>query len=151
MRKRVIVWSVLATILLGVSTSATTIGFALGFDPTGLLLVSALTETAITDSLELRAEAGIATSEVAGLMVATGSILYHYPIPPIDPFVGIGVGAALTPPPFSTGVVLEGIAGVRVVPFEPVSFFGQIRYLVRWSGEGVSTGPIYEAGVQLRF
>lgn len=151
MRKRVIVWSVLATILLGVSTSATTIGFALGFDPTGLLLVSALTETAITDSLELRAEAGIATSEVAGLMVATGSILYHYPIPPIDPFVGIGVGTALTPPPFSTGVVLEGIAGVRVVPFEPVSFFGQIRYLVRWSGEGVSTGPIYEAGVQLRF
>ena len=84
-------------------------------------------------------------------MVATGTVLYHYPVPPIDPFVGLGGGVALTPPPFSTGVVVEGVAGVRAILFEPVALYGQIRYLIRWSGAGITTGPIYEAGVQLRF
>ena len=151
MRRSAIVRGVLVVILLGVGASATSIGVGFGFDPTGLLIISALTETAITDLIDLRAEAGIATDEIAGLMVATGTLLYHYPIPPIDPFVGIGGGVALTPPPFSTGVVVEGVAGVRVIPFEPVALYGQIRYLIRWSGAGITTGPIYEVGVQLRF
>jgi hypothetical protein len=151
MRRSAIVRGVLVVILLGTSATATTIGVGFGLDPTGLLIISALTETAITDSLDLRAEAGIATDEVAGLMVATGTVLYHYPVPPIDPFVGLGGGVALTPPPFSTGVVVEGVAGVRAILFEPVALYGQIRYLIRWSGAGITTGPIYEAGVQLRF
>ena len=151
MRRSAIVCGVLSVILLGVGASATSIGVGFGLDPTGLLIISALTETAITDSIDLRAEAGIATDEVAGLMVATGTLLYHYPVPPIDPFVGIGGGVALTPPPFSTGVVVEGVAGVRVILFEPLALYGQIRYLIRWSGAGITTGPIYEAGVQLRF
>ncbi len=151
MRRSAIVRGVLAVILLGMSATATTIGVGFGLDPTGLLIISALTETAITDSLDLRAEAGIATDEVAGLMVATGTLLYHYPVPPVDPFVGFGGGVALTPPPFSTGVVVEGVAGVRVILFESVALYGQIRYLIRWSGAGITTGPIYEAGVQLRF
>lgn len=151
MRRSAIVWGVLGAILLGVGATATSIGVGLGLDPTGLLIVSAMTETAVTDSLDLRAEAGIATDEVAGLMVATGTLLYHYPIPPVDPFVGIGAGVAMTPPPFSTGVVIEGVAGVRAILFEPVALYGQIRYLIRWSGAGITTGPIYEAGVQIRF
>ena len=151
MKRSAIVWGVLGAILLGVGATATSIGVGLGLDPTGLLIVSAMTETAVTDSLDLRAEAGIATDEVAGLMVATGTLLYHYPIPPVDPFVGIGAGVAMTPPPFSTGVVIEGVAGVRAILFEPVALYGQIRYLIRWSGAGITTGPIYEAGVQIRF
>ena len=152
MRRSAIVWGILGVILLGGgATTATSIGVGFGLDPTGLLIISAMTETAVTDSLDLRAEAGIATDEVAGLMVATGTLLYHYPIPPVDPFVGIGAGVAMTPPPFSTGVVVEGVAGVRVIPFEPVALYAQIRYLIRWSGAGITTGPIYEVGVQLRF
>jgi len=151
MMRWVILGGVLAAILLGAGATATTIGVGFGLDPTGLLVISAMTETAVTDSLDLRAEAGIATDEIVGLMLATGTILYHYAIPPIDPFVGLGAGVALTPPPFSTGVVAEGVAGLRVVPFEPLALYAQIRFLVRWSGAGMTTGPIYEAGAQIRF
>jgi hypothetical protein len=151
MSRTAILWGILAAILLGAGATATTIGVGFGLDPTGLLIISAMTETSITDALDLRAEAGIATDEIAGLMLATGSVLYHYPIPPIDPFVGIGGGVAMTPPPFSTGVVAEAVAGVRVVPFEPMALSAQIRFLVRWSGAGITTGPIYEAGLQIRF
>jgi hypothetical protein len=151
MKRRIIVWGVLSSILVGLAASATTIGLGVGLDPTGILMFGALTEVAISDSFGLQAEAGIAAGDVAGLMLATAAVLYHVPLPPVDPFVGIGVGAALTPPPYSTGVVVEGIAGVRVPVFDPVSLFVQARYLVRWSGDGITTGPIYEAGVQFRF
>jgi hypothetical protein len=152
MKRRAILWVTLAAVTLGLSASATTsIGIAFGLDPTGLLIISALTETSISESLDIRAEAGLSTDEIAGLMLATGTILYHYPVLPIDPYVGIGAGLALTPPPFSTGVVAEGVAGVRVLPAESLALFGQVRFLVRWSGGGVSTGPIYEAGVEFRF
>jgi len=151
MKRLAIVGSVLAPILVGLAASATTLGLGVGLDPTGILMFSALTEVAISESFSLQAEAGIATGEVAGLMLATAAILYHAPFPPVDPFVGIGAGAALTPPPFSTGLVAEGIAGVRVAVIDPVSLFVQLRYLVRWSGAGVTAGPIYEAGVQFRF
>jgi len=151
MRRGVILWTVAIAVFFGASSAATTIGIGFGYDPTGLLVVSALTETPINESLDLRAEAGIATDEIAGLMLATGTLLYHFPVPPIDPFAGIGAGVALTPPPFSTGVVIEAVGGVRVMPLEAVSLYAQLRYLVRWSGGGITTGPIYEAGVQLRF
>jgi hypothetical protein len=152
MRRRNILGFVVGSMLLASAGAfAATVGVGVGFDPTGLFVISALTETSINDSLDLRAEAGIATDEIAGLMLATGTILYHVPVPPIDPFVGLGGGIALTPPPFSTGVVAEAVLGVRVTPFDPVTVYAQLRYLVRWSGGGVTTGPIYEAGVQLRF
>jgi len=151
MNRSAIVWGVLASILLGACASATTIGIGVGVEPTEILMVNALTEISIGPSFDLRAEAGFATGELAGLMLATATILYHVPVPPFDPFIGIGGGAAVTPPPFSTGIVAEGVAGLRVIPIESVAVFAQVRFLVRWSGDGVTTGPIYEAGVQLRF
>jgi len=152
MKRSAVLWAVLILITAGLGVSgARSFGLALGLDPTDLLVVSALTETSVSENLDLRAEAGIATDQIAGLMLATGTILYHYPLPPIDPYIGIGGGLALTPPPFSTGVVAEAVAGVRIVPAEPFALFGQIRFLVRWSGAGVTTGPIYEAGLQIRF
>ncbi len=141
----------MVAVLLGTGAAATTIGLGIGFDPTGLVVISALTETSITGALEIRAEAGFSTDEIAGLMLATGTLLYHYPAPPVDPFIGIGAGVALTPPPFSTGVVMEAVGGLRVIPLEPICLYAQVRYLVRWSGAGITTGPIYEAGLQLRF
>jgi hypothetical protein len=137
--------------LFGTCGSATSVGFGLGLDPTGIVLISAITETPVSDSLELRAEAGVSTKRMEGLMLASAALLYHYPVPPIDPFVGLGVGVALTPPPFSTGMVAEGVVGIRVIALEPICFFFQARFLVRWSGAGVTTGPVYEAGAQLRF
>jgi hypothetical protein len=127
------------------------VGIGIGLDPTGLTLVSALAEMPITDLFDLRAEIGIASDRIAGLMLASAAILAHHPFPPVDPFAGLGIGAALTPPPFSTGLVLEAVAGVRIVPFHPVCLFGQLRYLARWSTAGWTLGPVYEAGLQLRF
>ena len=149
--RRIILGALLAATLSACVGSAATVGLAVGFEPTGLILISAMTETAINESIDIRAEAGIATDEIAGLMVATGTILYHYPLPPVDPYVGLGGGIAMTPPPFATGIVAEGVAGLRAGLTSSIFFFGQIRFLVRWSGEGITTGPIYEAGIQIRF
>jgi hypothetical protein len=88
---------------------------------------------------------------MAGLMLITGSVLYHQVFPPVDPFVGLGVGVALTPPPFTTGLVIEGAAGLRILPLESVVLFAQVRYLVRWLSGGITSGPIYEAGLEVRF
>jgi hypothetical protein len=151
MKRSAIVCGLLASVLVGLAASGTIVGLGVGLDPTGILMFSALTEVAISESFSLRAEAGIATDEVVGLMLATAAVLFHAPVPPVDPFIGIGAGAALTPPPFSTGIVAEGIAGVRVIAFRPVSLFAQLRYVVRWSGAGVTTGPIYEAGALFQF
>lgn len=141
----------LSVALFGSVSYAATIGIAVGFEPTGLMVISAMTETSINESLDLRAEVGIATDEIAGLMLATGTILYHMPLPPVDPFIGLGAGIAMTPPPFSTGIVAEAVAGLRATIFEPVFVFGQVRFLIRWAADGITTGPIYEAGFQLRF
>jgi len=142
-------------LVIGVLTSlcatATTIGIALGLDPTGLLLINALTETPINESLELRAEVGLATNEIAGLMLATATLLYHQTFDVLDPFFGVGLGAAVTPLPYTTGLVIEGVGGLRVIPMDQFSLFLQARYLVRWSNGGWTAGPLYEAGVQLRF
>ncbi len=137
--------------IVGGVAGATTVGFAVGLDPTGIFLLNALTELPVSPDLDVRAEIGVATGEMAGLMLITGSVLYHQVFPSVDPFVGLGVGVALTPPPFTTGLVIEGAAGLRILPLESVVLFAQVRYLVRWLGDGIMSGPIYEAGLEVRF
>ena len=127
------------------------VGVSAGVDPTGLWLIGALTELSITDFIDLRAQMGFATQEIEGLMLATLSILPHMSLPPIDPFVGVGVGIALTPPPFSTGLVVEGAAGIRLVPTNVVSIMLQARYLLRWTEGILTSGPIFEGGILINF
>jgi hypothetical protein len=144
--------SLLAIVMiLGGAANATSIGLAVGLDPTGILLVSALTEMPVSPDFDVRAEVGIATGDMAGLMLITASALAHHTFEPVDPFAGLGVGVALTPPPFSTGLVLEGVAGVRFVPLDALVVFGEVRYLVRWRNDGFTSGPVYEAGLEVRF
>jgi len=137
--------------IVGGVAGATTVGFAVGLDPTGIFLLNALTELPVSPDVDVRAEIGVATGDMAGLMLITGSVLYHQVFPPVDPFVGLGVGVALTPPPFTTGLVIEGAAGLRILPLESVVLFAQVRYLVRWLSGGITSGPIYEAGLEVRF
>jgi len=136
---------------LGVGVAGTTAGFCVGVDPTGIYMFSAIAELPIGGSLDLRAEGGIATGDLAGLMVAGLTLLYHRPFSPVDPFIGLGFGGALTPPPFTTGLVLEGVAGVRIVPVDPLVIFVQVRYLARWTDIGWTSGPVYEGGIGIRF
>jgi hypothetical protein len=123
------------------------VGLSAGVDPTGLWLIGAITELSVSPIFDLRAQIGFASQEIAGLMLASLSILPHWSLPPIDPFAGIGVGIALTPPPFSTGLVVEGSAGVRLVPTDVVSILLQARYLLRWTGTTWTSGPIFEGGI----
>ena len=127
------------------------VGLSVGFDPTGLWLIGALTELSITEIFDLRAQIGFATQEIEGLMLASVSVLPHWAIPPIDPFAGIGVGIALTPAPFSTGLVVEAAAGVRLVPADVVSIILQARYLLRWTAGSWTSGPIFEGGILINF
>ena len=150
-RVRCIAVSLAILSIAGGVAGATSVGFAVGLDPTGIFLLNALTELPVSPDLDVRAEIGVATGEMAGLMLITGSVLYHQIFPPVDPFVGLGVGVALTPPPFTTGLVIEGAAGLRILPLESVVLFAQVRYLVRWLGDGIMSGPIYEAGLEVRF
>ena len=152
MRRRVIGWAlVLACLWMGFSAYAISVGVGIGFDPTGVTLVNAITETPITEFLDARAEVGIALNQIAGLMLISIDVLGHMPFPPVDPFAGIGIGAALTPPPFSTGLILEAVGGVRIIPAEPLILFAQARLIARYSAAVWTIGPVYEAGVQLRF
>ncbi len=127
------------------------VGLSAGFDPTGLWLIGALTELSITEIFDLRAQIGFAIQEIEGLMLASVSVLPHWSVPPIDPFVGIGVGIALTPPTFSTGLIVEGVAGVRLVPADVVSIVLQARYLLRWTGGNWTSGPIFEGAILINF
>lgn len=170
-RARCIGGLVAIVMILGGAAHATSVGLAVGLDPTGILLINALTELPVSPDFDARAEVGIATGDMAGLMLITASVLGHHafgpavatvaggdsthfvhPIAPaIDPFAGIGIGVALTPPPFSTGLVIEGVAGVRLVPLDALVVFGEVRYLVRWLNDGFTSGPVYEAGLEVRF
>jgi hypothetical protein len=147
----------IATVLIvgltfvGLFTAASTAGLGVGLDPTGLLLISALAEMPLGESLDLRAQVGFSTDQIEGLMLASVDLVLHQIIPPVDPYIGVGLGAAITPPPFTTGIVIQGLAGARVVAFEPVFFFLQARYLLRYSGGVWTTGPIYEGGIQIGF
>jgi hypothetical protein len=151
MRRGALLTALVAVLTLGWAASATTVGIGVGIDPTNILLFNALTEMPVAQNLDLRAEIGVASGEFAGLFLATTTLLLHQPFPPIDPFFGAGVGVALTPPPYTTGLVLEGVAGLRFVPVEPISLLLQLRYLVRWAATAWTSGPVYEAAVQVRF
>jgi hypothetical protein len=150
-RARCIAISLAILSIVGGAAGATSVGFAVGLDPTGLLLLNALAEMPVSPDLDVRVEIGVATGDMAGLMLITGSVLYHQVFPPVDPFVGLGVGAALTPPPFTTGLVIEGIAGLRILPVEFVVLFAEVRYFVRWLSDGITSGPVYEAGLEVQF
>ena len=151
--KQAIVLGLLIGFLAWVSIPGMSSGFGLsaGIDPTGLWLIGALTELSVTEIIDLRAQIGFATQGIEGLMLASISVLPHWSIPPIDPFIGIGLGVALTPPPFSTGLVVEGSAGVRLVPANVVSIILQARYLLRWTGGVWTSGPIFEGGILINF
>lgn len=127
------------------------VGAVAGVDPTGLWLIGAMTELSITEMLDLRAQIGFATQDIEGLMLVSLSVLPHVVLPPIDLFAGLGVGIALTPPPFSTGLVVEGAAGIRLVPAEVVSIILQARYLLRWTGGIWTSGPVFEGGILINF
>lgn len=151
--KQAIVLALLIGLLVWVSMPglSSRVGLSAGFDPTGLWLIGALTELSLTEMFDLRAQIGFATQEIEGLMLVSFSVLPHWSVPPIDPFIGIGVGVALTPPPFSTGLVVEGSAGVRLVPADVVSIILQARYLLRWTGGIWTSGPIFEGGILINF
>jgi len=126
-------------------------GITLGFDPTGLFVWGALTQTAVAETLDLRAQVAFTTSDAAGLLLATASVVAHPVWKPLQPFAGLGVGAAITPPPFASGLVLEAVGGLRVLTTSRVSLVFQARWLFRWSDAGVTSGPLFEAGIEVRF
>jgi hypothetical protein len=141
----------LAVGMLVAVAGGVTIGVGVGYEVTGLILINAMTELPIADSLDVRAQVGFATPDIAGLMIVTMDVLAHWPVEAVDPYIGLGAGAALTPPPFSTGLVVEGIAGLRAAPFDIVQFYLQVRYLLRRSGVGWNAGPVFEVGLLIRF
>lgn len=149
-------WFVLSLLigLLGwvsLSGMGSGVGVVAGIDPTGLWLIGAMTELSITEIVDVRAQIGFATQEIEGLMLASLSVLPHVVVPPIDLFAGLGVGIALTPPPFSTGLVVEGSAGIRLIPSDVVSIILQARYLLRWTGGIWTSGPVFEGGILINF
>ncbi len=137
--------------VVGATVQAVTIGFGVGYDVSGLILVNALSELPIAPALDVRAQVGFATPGVAGLMLITFDLLGHWVLPPFDPYVGVGIGTALTPPPYSTGLLLEAVGGVRVESFNVVQLFLEGRYLVRRTDVGWSAGPVFEGGLLVRF
>ena len=151
--RHVIVLGLLVGLLAWVSMpgAGSSVGLSAGIDPTGLWFIGALTELSVTEIIDLRAQIGFATQEIEGLMLASISVLPHLFVPPIDPFAGIGVGIALTPLPFSTGVFVEGVAGVRLVPADAVSIMLQARFLLRWAAGTLTSGPIFEGGILINF
>ena len=123
-----------------------------GFDPTGLLFMGALIEIPVAEWIDLRTQMSIAlNSDITGLMLVDISALAHRPIEFFDPFLGIGIGVALTPRGYAVGFTVNGLAGVRIALFEPVSAFLDVHYVMRFTEEGLSNGPIYEAGFRATF
>jgi hypothetical protein len=153
MMKKWFVLSLLIGLLGCVSFSGMSsgVGAVAGVDPTGLWLIGAMTELSITEVFDVRAQIGFATQDIEGLMLVSLSILPHVMLPPIDLFAGLGLGVALTPPPFSTGLVVEGAAGIRLVPADVVSIILQARYLLRWTGGIWTSGPVFEGGILINF
>jgi len=137
--------------LLSISGMGSGVGAVAGFDPTGLWLIGAMTELSLTDVFDVRAQIGFATQDIEGLMLVSLSVLPHAVMPPVDLFVGLGIGVALTPPPFTTGLVVEGAAGLRLVPADIVSIILQARYLLRWTGGIWTSGPVFEGGILINF
>lgn len=141
-------WGSLSVIGSGVGAVA---GLIVDETGSGLWLIGAMTELSITDIFDVRAQIGFATQDIEGLMLVSLSVLPHVVVPPIDLFAGLGLGIALTPPPFSTGLVVEGSAGVRLVPADVVSIILQARYLLRWTSVELYYGPVFEGGILINF
>ncbi|MEA1870699.1 MAG: hypothetical protein U9N00_00675 [Candidatus Bipolaricaulota bacterium] len=136
----------------GISGSATSVGLGGGFDPTGLLFMGALIEIPVAEWADLRTQMSIAlNSDITGLMLIDVSALAHRPIEFFDPFLGMGIGVALTPRGYSVGFTVNGLAGVRIALFQPISAFLDVHYVIRFTEEGLSHGPIYEAGLRATF
>lgn len=136
----------------GISGSATSVGLGGGFDPTGLFFMEALVEIPVAEWADLRTQMSIAlNSDITGLMLIDVSALAHRPIEFFDPFLGMGIGVALTPRGYSVGFTVNGLAGVRIALFQPISAFLDVHYVIRFTEEGLSHGPIYEAGLRATF
>jgi len=147
--------AMLATLLivgvLALGLQAITVGIGVGYEITGLVLIGCLTEVPIGEHVDVRAQIGFATPGITGLMLISMDALAHWPVPPLDPFVGLGAGVALTPPPYSTGMILEAVGGLRLAPTEIVQLYLQARYILRRADGRWSDGPIFEGGLLLRF
>ena len=137
----------LAAGLVGVELHAVTVGS----EVSGLILLNALTEIRIRETFDLRPQVGFAMPGIAGLMHVTMDLLSHWPAPPLDPFLGLGIGAALTPPPFPTGLDIEGVAGARAAPSDAIWMSLQARDIVREARIGWSSGPVFEGGLLVGF
>ena len=151
--KTAIVLGLLLGLVVGMTGPAwaSGVGVSAGFEPTGLWLIGALTELSVADVVDVRAQIGFATQEIEGLMLVSLSVLPHWAMPPVDPFIGLGVGIAMTPPPFSTGLIVEGAAGIRLIPADVISILLQARYLMRWTGTTWTSGPVFEGGILINF
>lgn len=129
---------------------ATHFGAGVGIDPTGVLLVGVLADVTVGDLIDVRAQLGITTQNMGGLMLLGGAVLIHQVFPPLDPYLGGGIGVALTSG-FSTGFTVEGLVGTRVALFAPVAAFVELRYIARISEIGLTAGPLFAAGLLLSF
>ena len=136
--------------LLAVSLLATHLGAGVGIDPTGVLLVDVVADVSVGDLINVRAQLGITTQNEGGLMLLGGAVLAHQAFPPFDPYLGGGIGLALTSG-FSTGFTVEGLMGTRVSLFDPVAAFVELRYIARISEVGLTAGPLLAAGLLLSF
>jgi len=148
----VLIAVVLVLAALTVPVAAISLGLGGGLDPSGLYFASILTEAPVGEFFGLRAELSVALpSNLAGLMVVSGGGFAHYPMAPFDPFLGLGIGAALTPDDYSLGLLVEGVAGSHIALFPPLSAFVDVRYIVRFTSQAITAGPLYEAGLSLSF
>jgi len=151
-RFSVLIAIVVVLAALTVPAAAISLGLGGGIDPSGLYFASILSEAPVGDFFGLRAEMSVAlSSDIAGLMVVSGGGFAHYPVAPFDPFLGLGIGVALTPNDYSLGFLVEGVAGSHIALFAPLSAFVDVRYIVRFTSEATTAGPLYEAGLSLSF
>ncbi len=149
-KTRLVIAFLLLLDLLVAPVFATQIGMGIGVDPTDVLLVSALAEISFGNLIDLRGQLGIVTQNVAGLMMLGGAVLVHQPFPPLDPYLGGGIGLALAPG-FSTGFTVEGLVGTRIELLKPLAAFIELRYVGRFSEIGWTAGPLFEGGLLLSF
>ncbi len=149
--KRYIALIVAGLLLAAAGTGyAASLGVGVGLDPTGLILFNVLSEVTFGDVLGLRAELGFSTIDVEGLMLLGGLLFVHYPVENLDPFAGIGIGAAVTKAGGSA-LTVEGALGTRISLFGPLAAFIDVRYIARFTAYGIDHGPLYEAGLILNF
>ncbi len=129
---------------------ATSVGVSMGFDPTGVVMANVLATVGVGNMINLRAELGLSTFSVSGLMLLDGMALIHYPIDVANPFAGVGIGGAFTRAG-TNAFTVEGVLGTDIALFPPMSTFIDVRYIVRFTPYGIDAGPLFEAGVAFNF